>query len=114
MHAVQALALEGLVTDGEHLVDEQHVGIDVDRDREAEPDVHPGRVVLHLLVDEPLELGELDDVVEPRIDVGALEPEHRGVHVHVLATGELGMEPRAELEQRRQAARTRIIPSSAS
>ena len=40
VHAVQALALEGLVADGEHLVDEQHVGIDVDRDREAEPDVH--------------------------------------------------------------------------
>ena len=33
----------------------------------------PGRVVLHLLVDEPLELGELDDVVEALLDVDALD-----------------------------------------
>ena len=65
MHAVEALALERLVADREHLVDEQHVGIDVDGDCEAEAHVHARRVVLHLLVDEPLELGELDDVVEP-------------------------------------------------
>ena len=76
MHTVEALALEGLVADGEHLVDEQNVGIDVHGDREAEAHVHARGVVLHLLVDEPLELGELDDVVEPRVDVGALEPEH--------------------------------------
>ena len=30
-----ALALELLVADGQHLVDEQDVGVDVDRDREA-------------------------------------------------------------------------------
>jgi hypothetical protein len=29
-HAVEALALERLVADGEHLVDEQDVGVDVD------------------------------------------------------------------------------------
>ena len=48
----------------EHLVDEQHVGVDLDRDREAEPDAHPRRVVLQLQVDELLELGERDDLVE--------------------------------------------------
>jgi hypothetical protein len=37
---VQALAGEGLVADGEHLVHEQDVRIDVHRDGEAEPDVH--------------------------------------------------------------------------
>ena len=97
--AVEALALERLVADGQHLVDEQHVGVDVHRDRETEAHVHPRRVVLDLLVDEPFELGELDDVVEARLDVLALETEHRRVHVHVLAAGELGMEPGAELEQ---------------
>ena len=77
VHAVEALALERLVADREHLVDEQHVGVDVDGDREAEAHVHARRVVLHLLVDELLELGELDDVVEARLDVRALEPEDR-------------------------------------
>ena len=38
--------------------------VDVDGDREAQPHVHARRVVLDLVVDELLELGELDDVVE--------------------------------------------------
>ena len=63
-----------LVADGERLVDEHDLGIEVDRHREAEPHVHAGRVVAHRHVDEALELGEGDDVVEPRGDVGARQP----------------------------------------
>ena len=63
---VEALVREALVADGEHLVDEQHVGIDVDRHGKAEPHVHARRVGLDRRVDELLELGELDDLVEPR------------------------------------------------
>ena len=37
---VEALLLEGLVTDREHLVDEQDLGVDVDGDGEGQPDVH--------------------------------------------------------------------------
>ena len=51
-HAVEALELEGEVADGEHLVDEEHLGSDVDRDREAEPHEHARRVELHRRVDE--------------------------------------------------------------
>ena len=61
---VEALLLEGGVADGEHLVDQQDVGVDLDRDREREPHVHARGVVLQLEVDELLELGEGDDVVE--------------------------------------------------
>ena len=63
---VEALLLERRVADGEHLVEEQHVGVDLDRDRVGEPHLHPRRVVLQLLVDEALELGERDDLVEAR------------------------------------------------
>ncbi len=54
LHVVEALALEGCIADGEHLVDQQDVGLHVHRDREAETDVHAGRVELHLVVDEVL------------------------------------------------------------
>ena len=46
--ALHALALEGLVADGEHLVDEKDVGIGVHGDREREAHVHAGRVELDL------------------------------------------------------------------
>ena len=63
-NSLQALLLERGVADGEHLVDQQHVGVDLDRHREREPHEHPRRVVLELEVGELLELGELDDRVE--------------------------------------------------
>ena len=70
---VEALVGEALVADRQHLVDQQHVGIDVDGDGEAEPHVHAGRVGLHRRVDELLELGELDDLVEAPRDLALRE-----------------------------------------
>src|SRR5262249_30867313 len=40
----EALPLEVLVADREHLVEQEHIGLDVRRDGEAKPHVHPGRV----------------------------------------------------------------------
>jgi hypothetical protein len=45
---------EALVADRQHLVDQQHVGIDVDGHGEAEAHVHAGRVGLDRRVDEVL------------------------------------------------------------
>ena len=73
----EALALERLVADGEHLVEQQDVGVEMRRDREAEPHVHPGRVRAHGPVDRLLELGEGDDLVEALADLRALEPVDR-------------------------------------
>ena len=41
-HPVEALELEREVADREHLVDEQHLGIGVHGDREAESHEHAG------------------------------------------------------------------------
>ena len=96
----EAPALELLVADGEHLVEQQHVGVDVRRDREAKPHVHPRRVRAHRPVDRLLEAGEGDDLVELLAQVGALEPVDRAVEEDVLAARQVGMEAGAELEQR--------------
>ena len=60
----EALLLEARVADGEDLVEQEDVERHLDRDREREADLHARGVVLQLLVDEPLELGEGDDLVE--------------------------------------------------
>ena len=65
-----------------------------------EPEVHPRRVALHRGVHEPLEPGELDDVVEPAGDLAAAHAEDRPVQVGVLEAGQLAVEPGADLEQR--------------
>ena len=101
----EALLLERLVADREHLVQQQHVGLDVHRDREAEPHVHPRRVRPHRHVGERLELREGDDLLQVPVDVVALEAVDRRVQVDVLDPGELGVEAGADLDQRADAAR---------
>ena len=64
LHAAEAAPLELRVADREHLVDEQDLGLEVRGDREREPHVHAARVALHRRVDELLDPGELDDLVE--------------------------------------------------
>ena len=90
--------------DGQHLVHHQDVGVDVDRHGEAEPDVHPRRVVLHLVVDELLELGEGHDLVEALVDVLGRQAQQRRVEVDVLPSRQLGLEAGPELQQCGQAA----------
>src|SRR3954466_14862216 len=101
-----ALALEGLVADGQHLVDEQHVGVEVRGDREAEPHEHAARVRLDRDVDEVAELGEGDDVVDARRDLVSRQPVEGPAEKDVLASGEVAAEARAELEQRDDLAAT--------
>src|SRR3954453_9584765 len=92
-----ALLLEALVADREHLVEQEHVEVDLDRDRVRKPDLHAGREVLQLLVDEPLELGEGDDLVEALRELAAAQAEERAVDPDVVARGQLGVEADAEL-----------------
>ncbi len=94
------LLLELLVTDGEHLVDEEDVGVGVHGDREREAHVHARRVELDLRVDEVADAGELEDRVELRRGLFRAQPEHGRVEEDVLATGEVRVESRTELEQR--------------
>src|SRR5207245_9948177 len=67
---------------------------------EGTSNVHSDQVVLDRSVDEALDLGERDDLVELRLDLGLPHPENRPVEVHVLPAGELGVEARPDLEER--------------
>ena len=99
-HLAQALPLELGVADGEDLVDEQDLRLEVRRDGERQPHVHAAGVVLDRRVDEPLDLGEGDDLVELARDLRPAHAEDRAVEVDVLAPGQLGVEAGADLEQR--------------
>ena len=98
--AAEALPLEGLVADGEDLVEQQDVRVEERGNGEAEAHRHPRRVRAHRAVDRMLELGERDDLVEPLLDVGAPEALDGAVQEDVLAPGEVEVEPGPELEQR--------------
>ena len=71
LHLAEALLLELGVADGQHLVDDQDLRLEVRRDGEGQAHVHAARVALHRRVEEPLDLGEGDDLVELALDLGA-------------------------------------------
>src|SRR5205823_10326053 len=88
----EALLLEPLVADGEHLVEEKDVERDLDRNGVRQPDEHSRRVVLELLIDESLELRKGEDLVEPVRDLPLREAGQRRVDADVVACIELEVE----------------------
>ena len=82
------------VADREHLVDQHDVGVGLDHHGEREADQHPRRVVLELEVDEVLELGELEHLVEAAARLAQRQPHQHAVEDAVLARGQLGVEAR--------------------
>ena len=99
VEAFEAASLEGVVADGQYLVDEQDLGFDVDGHGEAEAYVHARGVVAYGFVDELVQFGEADDVVEALADVAGGESQDGAVEVDVLAAGEFGVEAGAQFQQ---------------
>ena len=100
---VVALLLEGGIADGQHLVDQEDLGVDVDHHREREPHEHARGVVLHLQVDEVAEFGEVDHAVEAPARLAGAEAEHGRVEHRVVARRQVGVEADPELDERRHA-----------
>src|SRR5215471_3431731 len=71
-------------------------------DRKSQPDVHSGGVPLDRYVDELPNLREVDDTFEFSPDLTSPHAQDRPTQVHILPAGQLRMEPRADLDQRRR------------
>ena len=95
-----ALDREVEIADGEHLVDEHHVGLRVDGDGEPQPREHAAAVRANRRVDEVSDLAELDDLLEPPCDLALPQPENRARHLDVLAAGQDRVETGIERDQR--------------
>ena len=100
---VETLVGETLVADGQHFIDQEHVRIDVNRHRKPQAHVHARRVRLHGRVDEVLEFGKFNDLIEAGVDFTLGQAQHDAVDEDVLAAGDLGMKSRAEFNQGRDA-----------
>src|SRR6266851_4704163 len=98
-HPTEALLLKSQIADCEDLVDDEDLRLKVRRDRKRQAHVHAARVALHRRVDELIDFGEPDDLVELLPDLRLCHPEDRAVQKDVLAAGQIGMKPSADLEQ---------------
>src|SRR5262249_44849051 len=74
-------------------VDQENLWLEVDGDRERQADIHATRVVLGGGIDELLDLGEVNDLVELAGDFRPLHAQDRAGEVDVLASRQLTMKP---------------------
>ena len=104
LHPPERSPLELRIADREHLVHEQDLGLEMGGDGEREPHVHAARVALDGRVHELPDAGEVHDLRHLPRDLATAHAEDGAIEIDVLATGELGMEARADLEQAADAA----------
>jgi hypothetical protein len=101
---VEALLLEHRVAHGQHLVEEEDVGIHLDRGGERETDLHARGVVVELHVDEVLELREADHVAGAPPRLTGTQPDEGRRDGHVVRRAEAGMEADSQLDEGREPA----------
>src|SRR6266853_3771987 len=65
----------------------------------GEANIHPGGVVLYRCVEKAFDFGEGDDLIELGPYLRSVHPEDRAIQVNIFPPRELGMKPRADLEQ---------------
>ena len=103
-HLAQAFALELRIAHRQDFVHDQDLRLEVRRDGERQPQVHAGRIAFDRCIDELVDLGEINNLVEFAGDLGALHAEDGAIQEDILAPGQFGMEAGADLEQRTDAA----------
>lgn len=104
LHFAEAFLLEGGVADGEDFVDEEDFGFEMGGDGEGEAHAHAAAVMLERRVDEALDFGKGDDLVEFADDFGFAHAEDGSAEEDVFAAGELRMEAGADFEKAGDAA----------
>src|SRR5205807_4014849 len=64
VHFTETFFLKLGVADSEHFVDQKNFRIEMGRDSKREPDIHTARIALDRSVEELLDLGKSDDLIE--------------------------------------------------
>ena len=98
-HAGLGLRPEVGIAGGENLVEQQDVGVDRGRDREAEPCAHARRVGLDRRVDELAEIGVRDDRRHQFAHDLVVEAKEGAGEQDVVAPGQILVEARAQRQQ---------------
>src|SRR5699024_3164149 len=101
LHAPDAFVGECIITDGECLVDDEHIRIGVDGDGEAEAGLHAARIILDRPVHEILELAEFDDIPILLVDLPLAHAVHQALHADVLFPRQLHVGPGGNRDERR-------------
>src|SRR5262252_2108657 len=98
LHFFDAAPLKFSITDREHLVNKQNVLVEISGNGKSQPNIHSTGVMLYRCVDELLNSGKADDIVELVIDLGAGHAQDCAVEIDVFSARELAVKARPDLK----------------
>src|SRR5690606_7016904 len=81
------------------LVDDQHVGIHMNDDRECQAHKHAAGIMLHRLIDEVTDSGKLNNGRQTVFYLFLTEPVDRSIENGIFTTGKIWVETRPQLQQ---------------
>jgi len=99
VHLAEAAFLEFGIADGQDLIDDEDLWVQMGCHGKGQPDLHPAGVPLDRCVNELFHPGKAHDVVEFAADLGLGHPQDGPVEVDVFPAGEFGMEAGPHLEE---------------
>src|SRR5688572_2623113 len=85
-HAAQTFTLEGGVSDGKDLIDDQNLRLQMSGHGERQSNIHAAGIAFHGSVDESFDLGEGDDLVKLAFDLSPAHSQNRAIEKGILAT----------------------------
>jgi hypothetical protein len=91
--------LKLVIANREYLVRDEYVRVEMRGHGESEPDVHPAAVSLDCDIQEPLDAGERDDLIESSSNLSHWHAQNRPSEIDVLSAGELRVKARADFKQ---------------
>src|SRR5690242_1949554 len=91
------------IAHAERLVDDQCVGIDMRNNCECQTHIHAAGIGFYRLINELTDVGKINDRLIAFLQLSFRDAVKQPAEIDVLPTRELRVEPRAQLEQRRDA-----------
>src|SRR6185503_213909 len=104
IHLTEALLLKVRVADRQYFINDQDFRIQMRVHSESKPQIHPARVVFDGGIEESLDFSEGHYFVKSLVDLTMPHSQNRAIQIHILAPAQIGMKPRADFEQARNAA----------
>jgi hypothetical protein len=98
VHSFHALPLKKIVTNTQHLVDEQNIRVDVSRDGKPEPSKHSRRIPFYRRIDKLFESLKIDDSIEALLDFVSCHSQNRAIKINIFSTGQILVKPSANLD----------------
>src|SRR5258708_3013426 len=97
-HLVDTLSLELLVANGQDLIDNQNLRVQVDGDGKGQPQHHSVGIGAQWFVDKVVQFREIEDCTVQILRLPPAKPKQRRVQRYVFPAGEIGVKARAEFQ----------------